>query len=165
MAEIGQKCGSQLKNDALVKDVSRENNELVMSEMQRFSGDTYHQTFGITMGTPFVVTAANAFMYYHERDIIESYSRNLTLYKRFMDDIFLIWDEPRETLLEFLSDVNTKDERIKITYEISNFKIFPRFLFQICCFSKILHIIRCNTLPFRNRLISICINHLSLSPH
>ena len=36
-----------------------------------FSCDIYHQTFGIATGTPFAVTAANAFMYYHERDIIE----------------------------------------------------------------------------------------------
>ena len=27
-----------------------------------FSGDIYHQTFGIAMGTPFAVTAANGFM-------------------------------------------------------------------------------------------------------
>lgn len=32
-----------------------------------FSNDIYHQTFGIAMGTPFAVTAANAFMYHHER--------------------------------------------------------------------------------------------------
>ena len=47
-----------------------------------FSGDIYPQIFGIVMGIPFAVTAANAFMYYHERGIIELYSRNLTLYKR-----------------------------------------------------------------------------------
>jgi hypothetical protein len=87
-----------------------------------FSSDIYHQVFGIAMGTPFAVTAANAFMYYHERDI-ELYSRNLTPYKRFIDDIFVIWEGPRETLLEFLSAINAKDERIKITYEISDSKI------------------------------------------
>jgi len=75
------------------------------------------------MGTPFAVTAANAFMYYYKRDIIELYSRNLTLYKRFIDDISVIWEGPWETLLEFLSAINTKDERIKITYEISDSKI------------------------------------------
>ena len=48
------------------------------------------------MGTPFAVTAANAFMYYHERDIIEFYSRYLCLYKRFIDGIFIIWDGPKE---------------------------------------------------------------------
>ena len=88
-----------------------------------FSSDVYHQTFGIAMGTPFAVTATNAFMYYHERDIIELYSRNLTLYKRFIDDIFVIWEGPRDTLLQFLSAIDAKDERIKITYEISDSKI------------------------------------------
>jgi len=74
------------------------------------------------MGTPFAVTATNAFIYCHKRDI-ELYSRNLTLYKCFINDIFVIWEGPRETLLEFLSAINTKDERIKITYEISDSKI------------------------------------------
>ena len=30
----------------------------------------------------------------------------------FMDDIFVIWNGPHETLLEFLNAINTKDERI-----------------------------------------------------
>ena len=88
-----------------------------------FSNDIYHQTFGIAMGTPFAVTAANAFMYHHERDIVEKHSRYITLYKRFIDDIFVIWDGPHKKLLEFLHAINTKDERIKITYEISESKI------------------------------------------
>ena len=28
----------------------------------KFSGDIYHQTFGIAMGTPFAVTAANVLL-------------------------------------------------------------------------------------------------------
>ena len=88
-----------------------------------FSNDIYHQTFGIAMGTPFPVTAANAFMYYHERDTIEKYSRYLPPYKRFIDGIFVIWDSPHDNLLEFLNAINTNDERIKITYEIGESKI------------------------------------------
>ena len=38
-----------------------------------FSPGIFHQEFGIAMGTPFAVTIANAFMYYHEKDIIELY--------------------------------------------------------------------------------------------
>jgi len=77
-----------------------------------FSADIYHQNFGIAMGTPFAVTAASAFMYYH-----------LPLYQRFIDGIFVIWDGSRVILLEFLHAINTKDECIKITYEISESKI------------------------------------------
>ena len=49
------------------------------------------------MGTPFAVTIANAFMYYHEKDIIEQYSNYLLLYRRFIDDIFAIWVGPKDT--------------------------------------------------------------------
>jgi len=45
-----------------------------------FRSDIYHQTFGIAMDTPFAVTAANAFMYYHKRGKISSlYSISLPL--------------------------------------------------------------------------------------
>lgn len=87
-----------------------------------FSADIYHQNFGIAVSTPFAVTAANAFMYYHERDIVGTFSRYLPLYQRFIDDICVIWDGFREILLKFLHAINTKDECIKITYEISESK-------------------------------------------
>ena len=35
-----------------------------------FCGDIFHQTFGIAMGTPFAVTAVNAFVYYLEKDVV-----------------------------------------------------------------------------------------------
>lgn len=68
------------------------------------------------MGTPFAVTVASAFMYHHEKDIVAHYSQYLTLYKRFIDDIFAIWCGPKDTLLEFLGALNDKTDRIKLTY-------------------------------------------------
>ena len=52
-------------------------NNILQSES---SLDIYHQMYGITIGTPFTVTAANAFvyMYYHERDIIELCAQHIT---------------------------------------------------------------------------------------
>ena len=104
-----------------------------------FSNSIYHQTFGIAMGTPFAVTAANAFTYHHERDIIEKHSQYITLYKHFIDDIFVIWDGPHENLLEFLNAISTKDERIKITYEISESKIsfLDSLLFKYSAFKTL----------------------------
>ena len=75
------------------------------------------------MSTPFALTAANTFMYYHERDNTELYAQHLTLYKRFIDDIFVTWDKTQEILFEFLSAMNTDDEHIKLTYKISDCKI------------------------------------------
>ena len=42
-------------------------NNFIKSE---FSTNIYHRNFGIAMGTPFAITASNAFMYCHERDIV-----------------------------------------------------------------------------------------------
>lgn len=81
-----------------------------------FSRDIFHKTFGIAMVTPFAVTAANAFMYYLEQDIVMQFSSYLLLYKRFIDDIFFIWTGPKQNLLEFLSCLNSKNDRIKLTY-------------------------------------------------
>ena len=88
-----------------------------------FSPDIFHQVFGIAMGTPFAVTVANAFMFHHEKDIVEYYSQYLKLYKRFIDDIFAIWCGPKGTLLEFLNALNSKTDRIKLTYCISESSI------------------------------------------
>jgi len=71
------------------------------------------------MGTPFAVTVANAFMFHRGKDIVEYYSQYLTLYKRFIDDIFAIWYGSKGTLLEFLNALNSKTDRIKLTRGIS----------------------------------------------
>ena len=65
-----------------------------------FSSNIFHQKLGIAMGTPFAVTAANAFMYYHDKDIVTA--MYLTLYKRLSDDIFVIQTGRRKTLTESL---------------------------------------------------------------
>ena len=85
-----------------------------------FSPDIFHQEFCIAMGTPFAVTIANAFMYYHEKDIIEQYSNYLILYRHFIDDIFAIWAGPKDTLVDFLDALNNKSDRLKLTHCISD---------------------------------------------
>lgn len=56
-------------------------------------------------------------MYHHEKDIVQYYSQYLTLiYKRFIDGIFAIWCGPKGILLEFLSALSNKIDRIKLTY-------------------------------------------------
>ena len=54
----------------------------------------------------------------------------LKLYKRFIDDIFAIWcGGPKGTLLEFLNALNSKTDRIKLTYRISESSISVLDLF------------------------------------
>ena len=94
-----------------------------------FCPDIFHQKFGIAMGTPFSVTVAKAFMYHHEKDIVDRYSQYLILYKHFIDDIFAIWCGPKDTLREFLGALNSKDQRIQLTHCISELSISFLHLF------------------------------------
>ena len=101
-------------------------------ENNYLSSEFFHQEFGIAMGTPFAVTIANAFMYYHEKDIIEQYSNYLLLYRRFIYDIFAKWAGPKDTLIEFLEALNSKSNHIKLTHCISDSSIsfLDLFLFR-----------------------------------
>ena len=72
-------------------------------------------------------------MFHHEKDIVEYYSQYLKLYKRFIDDIFAIWHGgPKGTLLEFLNALNSKTDRIKLTYCIreSSISFLDLFLYR-----------------------------------
>ena len=62
---------------------------------------------------------------------MNQYSQYLQLYKRFIDDIIVVWTGPRGLLLEFINALNTKDDRIKITFDISDSSIpFLDYFFQ-----------------------------------
>ena len=66
------------------------------------------------------------------KDIVDQYSSYLTLYRRFLDDIFVIWDGPKDVFLEFLDALNSKTDRIKLSYCISDTVV--AFLFSFCSF-------------------------------
>ena len=123
-----------------------------------FSQDIFHQIFGIVMGTPFAVTVANAFMFYLEKDLVTQYSDYLVIYKRFIDDIFLIWSGEKDKLLEFLTCLNSRNDRINLTYVIEKSSI--AFLDLFC--SKIPALADYSFLLIKSHSISICtflLNH------
>ena len=129
-------CKGQAPETPLLVQLARlvlENNYL----SSEFSPDIFNQECGVAMGTPFAVTVANAFMYLHEKDIVDRYSSYLILYKQFIDDILAIWGGPKDTLLEFLDALNSKSDRIKLTYHITNSSIsfLDLFLYR----DKVLH--------------------------
>ena len=66
----------------------------------------------------YFIYISNAFMYYLEKDVVMQFSNHLLLYKRFINDIFLVWKGPKGNLLEFLSCLNSKNDRIKLMYVI-----------------------------------------------
>ena len=80
------------------------------------------QIIGIAMGTKAAVAIANIFMFYFEDTHIFQNGNVLKpiLYKRFIDDIFMIWTHSRLELEEFINHLNSVHPTIKFTANISD---------------------------------------------
>ena len=90
-----------------------------------FNGKTYLQSHGTSMGTPFAPNYANIFMAEIEKNILENPPQNKrpTLWKRFIDDIFMIWPHGQTALHQFLEHINCLHETIKFTAQQSEKEI------------------------------------------
>ena len=84
-----------------------------------FDNALYLQLWGIAMGTICAPTVANIFMGVFEKDLLERAPGKQYIYKkfwrRFIDDILLIWTGSEEELKEFLAFMDSIHPTIKFT--------------------------------------------------
>ena len=85
------------------------------------NGTLFHQIWGLAMGTPMAVSAAVIYMARLEHSIIQT--RELILYKRFIDDIFFIWGGSYIELTTFLEKLNNLAPTIKLVSNISQERV------------------------------------------
>ena len=71
------------------------------------------------MGTKLALSFANLFMGYFEEKFVSPYRKQPFLWKRFIDDIFIIWTYGPEELSKFVTYLNSVHETIKFTCEHS----------------------------------------------
>ena len=85
---------------------------------QEMGGEIYRQMIGTAMGTTFSVVYAIIFMIRLETPIINDsrFNRHIRLYKRFIDDLFLIWTGPMDMLCEFRRALASADDRISLDW-------------------------------------------------
>jgi hypothetical protein len=81
-----------------------------------FEGEIYQQTNGAAMGSPMIPPYANIFMYQLEKNTVYKYknSGSLLLYKRFIDDVFIITRDSNITELQ--NELNSLHPSIKLTW-------------------------------------------------
>lgn len=72
-----------------------------------FIGDIYEQTCRIAMRSPLSSIIANLFMEDFETKALESSPLKPKLWKRFVDDTFVIWPHGRDTLKTFKQNLNS----------------------------------------------------------
>ena len=85
----------------------------------QFNGQNYLQVQGCAMGTKLAVGYANNTMGSFEDQFVYTWHKQPLLYLRFIDDIFFIWHHGNESLLEFITHLNSGVENIKFTHEVS----------------------------------------------
>ena len=89
----------------------------------RFNDTCYKQIQGTAMGTKMAPAYAGIFMANLEGPFLDSCTNKPTIFKRYIDDIFVIWEHGQEALDHFLHSLNSIHPTIKFTWETSTKQI------------------------------------------
>ena len=88
-----------------------------------FNDKHYLQVGGTAMGTRVAPSFANIFMADFEDKWVYTYHTQPRVWLRYIDDIFMVWDNDKESLENFLSHLNSCHHSIKFTSEVSKEQI------------------------------------------
>ena len=95
--------------------------ELILQENSfQFTGKNYLQTHGTAMGTKMAVSFANIFMGKVESQILSRSALKPLAWKRYIDDIFSIWNINKGEVTQFIEQANSHHPTIKFTAEVSD---------------------------------------------
>ena len=75
------------------------------------------------MGTKVAPSYANIFMSHLEEKYVYSHDNQPLLWKRFIDDMFLIWTHAMDKLMQFITHLNQSHSTIIFTSETSDIKM------------------------------------------
>ena len=102
-------------NDSLIKLL-----KLVLGRNNfDFNEKHYLQIGGTAMGTKVAPSYANTFMGWYEDQFVYTYTPAPKVWKRFIDDIFVIWTHGQESLNDFVHYLNNCLPSIKFEAETS----------------------------------------------
>ena len=110
----------KLPNSLLHNSYITELLEVVLTNNHfEFNSKHHHQVSGTATGTKLAPSYANLFLTKFEEKYVYTYPLQPKLWKRFIDDIFLIWPHGMDSLLQFIKQLNTVHSTIKFTSNIS----------------------------------------------
>ena len=89
----------------------------------KFGGQIYKQIKGTAMGTKCAPAFAGIFMHQLEQQFLEDAPLKPSLYRRYIDDIFLIWPHCEDSLKQLLTSLNEAHHSIKFTWDYSLDKV------------------------------------------
>ena len=84
-----------------------------------FNSQWYLQAWGTSMGKKFAPNYANLFLAEWEEKALEKCVLKPSVYWRFLDDIFMIWEHSKENFYKFVKILNTHHPSITVKAELS----------------------------------------------
>ena len=84
----------------------------------KFNGSFYLQLKGTAMGKKYAPAFANIFMADWEHTMLRGATLQPLCYKRFLDDIFLIWTHGEQQLTTFITYANSLDPSVQLEAEV-----------------------------------------------
>ena len=79
---------------------------MLLENSCQFNGKHYVQTHGTAMGTKTAVSFANIFMAHIGKTILSRTVFKPTVWKRYIDDIFFLWDISKPDIEAFIEQAN-----------------------------------------------------------
>lgn len=97
--------------------------ELVLTNNYfEFRNQLYHQLSGTAMGSQMAPCYANIVMHHLEKDWFLKHRRQILLYRRYLDDLFVIFNTKVEEAQQAMEDFNLMHPKIQVT-SIFSFKM------------------------------------------
>lgn len=89
-----------------------------------YNNKFFLQIKGVAMGAKFAPSVANLYMAKWEEEsvMVEQYT-DMVLYKRFIDDLIIMWKGSKESLMTLLETMNDNDRNISLTWDINKDRI------------------------------------------
>lgn len=115
---------NKLKSDPTLPfptSVAREMLQIVLTHNNfEFASKMHKQVRGTAMGTKMAPSYAGLFMAELEERLLREAIHKPSVWLRFIDDIFLVWEEGEEALKDFLDFLNASHLTIKFTFTTSS---------------------------------------------
>ena len=108
-------------NSRPVEELIRIMDHILKNNVFEFDGELFQQVFGTAMGTPMAPSLANLFMAWLEEAMMAASPVLIPreFWRRFLDDIFLLWTNTRHELDDFIFHINSFHPSIKFTVNSS----------------------------------------------
>ena len=91
--------------------------ELVLKcNVFEFNKEYLIQTSGTAIGTKLAPGYANLFLSIFERNMLNQYPIKPSIWLRYLDDIFMIWNDSEDKLKDFLAYINTVNPAIQFSH-------------------------------------------------